>query len=471
VCDDGCRNIRERTLSERPGQRETSASPGPEPRATGRASAGPPALAVLRLQQTAGNAAVQALLRSSSLARAPKKPPPVPSWLSGIPNPKHVRGQIWDIQVANLGTVYVGPYRQLTAFLRKRGLSSGPHRYEAAHIANWEHLEDIGSPYSMGRAPAVAVPAEMHSRWTTETTLVQKEWHGGRDTATHLRAEITRGEAISVHAHLYEAHPELRRIAANVLRQSHSPGPTGSGASSAGGGTGPSVPVGGSTGVSTKVAGSLAQRLLGTGSGVRIPPGRFRTFAARAALAGAGRFAADVGLFLLDMWANKKIIEWGLEERRKEADKLLKERLEVGLRLALLKPSETVYWNVVLHISQVTGYVLGNEKSYRPRIRLASASFDTEPLPFVAAGKDGPILTGERSGTDTMPAVEIEWSDHGMSIPLEELLREAPAAAVAEFRREHAVALEARTRRLPSTRLPAHYSEVPREDPVTRPSR
>jgi hypothetical protein len=221
---------------------------------------------LIDLQRTAGNAAVQALLRAPPTRRT-RKQPPVPRWLRGVPNPKHVQGQIWDISVQNLGPVYVGPYRQLTQFLAERGLSSGPHRYEAAHIANWEHLKDVGSPYSKGRAPAVAVPADMHARWTSETARVQKEWHGGRETPTHVRAEVTRGEVISVHHHLYEAHPELRRIAANVFREDRvGPAPKGGKAAAGGGTSSPGgagkapPPAGGAT---TPFAAALSKRLLG----------------------------------------------------------------------------------------------------------------------------------------------------------------------------------------------------------------
>lgn len=181
-----------------------------------------PRAALLAIQRGAGNRATRRLLRSKLTGA----PPAVPRWLRGIENPVHVRGRIWEIHVKNLGRVYVGPYGSLGRFLATEGLSSGPHLFQAAHIANAEHLADIGSPYSYNSAPAVAMPKEQHAVWTSNTTKLQKHYFAGRSSRGAGRTVMTSKDAVWLHKELYSDMPQLQKIADDVLNEAK-PGTSG----------------------------------------------------------------------------------------------------------------------------------------------------------------------------------------------------------------------------------------------------
>ncbi|WP_203907456.1 hypothetical protein [Rhizocola hellebori] len=138
--------------------------------------------------------------------------PPVPFWLNGIPEPKHVQGQIWDINVRGHGPVWVGPWNELKAFNKAKGLG-----LVAAHIVGREHLLDVGSRIHGDRAPCVAVEGPRHDLWTKQVGDIQFRVFAGRKTKTHLRASITRSEVAWLYATVYSEHPELIRISRNIL--------------------------------------------------------------------------------------------------------------------------------------------------------------------------------------------------------------------------------------------------------------
>src|SRR6185369_12838233 len=91
---------------------------------------------------------------------------------------------------------------------------------EAAHIVGGEHLEDIGSPFSYGKAPCVAVDKSLHATWTTQTSELQSRVGpmGGRATAAEGRPIVTGRDVIDLYDELYRGHPELQEMARKIVK-------------------------------------------------------------------------------------------------------------------------------------------------------------------------------------------------------------------------------------------------------------
>ena len=147
-------------------------------------------------------------------ATMPTPPDWLGSWGAGA---VHVQGDIWDIRIPSLGgDTWVGPYDQLKAYIAKQGFGG---KMEAAHIVGGEHLDDIGSSFSYAKAPCIAVDKSLHSTWTAGTAALQSKegTMGGRGTTTEGRPIVTRKDVIGLYDELYRGHPELRKIARNIV--------------------------------------------------------------------------------------------------------------------------------------------------------------------------------------------------------------------------------------------------------------
>jgi hypothetical protein len=157
-----------------------------------------------------------------SVQRAPRSiPAPTPAppdWLgSWGADAVHVQGDIWDIKIPSLpGDTWVGPYDQLKAYIDKQGFGG---KMEAAHIVGGEHLDDIGSSFSYVKAPCIAVDKSLHATWTAQTAALQSKEGpmGGRGTKTEGRPIVTRNDVIGLYNELYRGHPELRKMARNIV--------------------------------------------------------------------------------------------------------------------------------------------------------------------------------------------------------------------------------------------------------------
>jgi hypothetical protein len=121
-------------------------------------------------------------------------PPPPPDWLAGVPNVTHVQGQIFEIDIGTeYGRTWVGPYRELAAFLERNGYAA-----EAHHIVGGEHLEDLAADlpvaYTYNAAPCVALDEQTHAAVTYTMAILQ----------INERASARRGRGILTSREIYE---------------------------------------------------------------------------------------------------------------------------------------------------------------------------------------------------------------------------------------------------------------------------
>ena len=161
----------------------------------------------------ASPSAVPALsVQRSNGSTPPPAPPPAPAppdWLpaSVRATAVHVQGDIWDVRLPSLGgRHWVGPHDQLQRFINRQGFGTAAHGepLQAAHIVGTEHLLDIGSSSLDPKAdgPSIAVPASLHSTWTTQTSQMQSRQGemGGRATATEGRVSVGPKEVWGLYA-------------------------------------------------------------------------------------------------------------------------------------------------------------------------------------------------------------------------------------------------------------------------------
>jgi hypothetical protein len=144
----------------------------------------------------------------------PSGAPKPPAWLSGV-TARHVQGNIWEVDFSVGGPHYVGPYDELTAFVKKAGLIADAH-----HIVGGEHLQDLESSFTYQKAPAVAIEPGLHEKVITPRIGAEQAAVGGRRGG---RATLGPEEVASMYRAAYsEQAPfgELANIAGNIVRQS-----------------------------------------------------------------------------------------------------------------------------------------------------------------------------------------------------------------------------------------------------------
>jgi hypothetical protein len=181
------------------------------------------------------------------------------------------------------------------------------------------------------------------------------------------------------------------------------------------------------------------------------------------------RVGAQAGLFaiitfVLNKYVDKYLAEQAIEDGMKRVDEessaLLALRFEEGLALAISKPTATIHANVTFKVARFTGP--GSEgKTSPPLISKADVHvyFDTEP-------REGELASGEHEYFWGLGGT-MQWTQVGASIPLDELLKQAPEDVRAAFAAEHRLALEAHWAEQPRE-APAGYGVAPREDPIRR---
>ena len=192
-------------------QRRGGGAPGPahEAEAAGAATA----VAAGRTPVVTLGAARGSIQREEPVSGAPAPP----SWLDGVPA-RHVEGNIWEVDFRVGGPHYVGPYDELTAFVKKTGLKADAH-----HIVGGEHLEDLGSSFTYEKAPAVALDPGLHEKVITPRIGAEQRMVGGRRGG---RPSLSAAEVASMYRSVYSEQapfPELARIARNITRQSTTP--------------------------------------------------------------------------------------------------------------------------------------------------------------------------------------------------------------------------------------------------------
>ena len=206
---------------------ETGAAKAPPPTPNNPATATP-----LRKAGHGGATATNAphMKLADSIAAAHVKPSALssaatpPSWLAGVPA-RHVKGNIWEVEFGVGGPHYVGPYSELTAFIKKAGLTA-----EAHHIVGDEHLKDLRSSFTYENAPAVAIDPRLHEKVITPRIGAEQTIAGGRAEQIYVggrrykaRVPLSAGEVASIYRAVYtEQAPfkELATIADNITRQS-----------------------------------------------------------------------------------------------------------------------------------------------------------------------------------------------------------------------------------------------------------
>jgi Domain of unknown function (DUF4157) len=154
-------------------------------------------------------------------ASAPSPPDWLGPWKS---NAVHVKGDIWDIKLPSLGESWVGPYVQLSSYIKEQGFAG---KMEAAHIVGGEHLQDIGSAFSYDKAPCVAVDKSLHATWTKQTANLQSKAGpmGGRATKKWSRPNVTMEDVAGLYDELYRGHPELQVMSRNIVKGKGAPRP------------------------------------------------------------------------------------------------------------------------------------------------------------------------------------------------------------------------------------------------------
>jgi uncharacterized protein DUF4157 len=167
--------------------------------------------------------------RQGSSSSGPSSPPP---WLQGVKVTRHVKGNIYEIQLTGYGPTEVGPHSELSAYLSAQGRSA---KEQAHHIVGREHLGDVSTTYSDASAPSVALENGTHNAVSARITSVQNELGGRRGG----RTVITRQEVAGLYREVYTVDTnfkELYSIADNVLGVSAKVPAGGSGKGGGGGG-------------------------------------------------------------------------------------------------------------------------------------------------------------------------------------------------------------------------------------------
>jgi hypothetical protein len=163
---------------------------------------------------------------STQCKPTPSTSPTPPAWLAGV-TAQHVQGNIWEVQFRAGGPHYVGPYRELTAFIEKAGINAVAH-----HIVGGEHLEDLGSSFTYDNAPCVAIDPGLHEQAITPRIGAGQRQVGGRRGG---RPVVSPADVMEIYQGAYTEQAqldELYTIATNIIRQSTPrKGPVGGGGS------------------------------------------------------------------------------------------------------------------------------------------------------------------------------------------------------------------------------------------------
>lgn len=139
--------------------------------------------------------------------------PTPPSWLDGVRPVRHIRGQIWEIELKGYGKTVVGPYNRLQAYTKSQGLGEDAH-----HIVGKEHLGDVKTRFTDRTAPAVALEKDLHRKLVSSRITAEQGGLGGRPRGG--RTVVTRSEVGELYSDVYRFHTpfeELATISENIL--------------------------------------------------------------------------------------------------------------------------------------------------------------------------------------------------------------------------------------------------------------
>ncbi len=133
------------------------------------------------------------------------------TWLFGI-NSKHIKGNIFEINVKGYGPADVGPYRELKNYV---GVNSG---LECHHIVEVEHLGIINTKFNEENAPSIAIPQSLHRQLVSPRFTAEMNVFGGRRGG--IAEGITKKEILDLYNQVYTWHTDFRElylIANNIL--------------------------------------------------------------------------------------------------------------------------------------------------------------------------------------------------------------------------------------------------------------
>jgi hypothetical protein len=132
-------------------------------------------------------------------------------WLFGI-NSKHIKGNIFEINVNGYGPADVGPYRELKRYI---GVNSG---LECHHIVEVEHLKIISTLFSEENAPSIAIPQTLHRALISPRFTAEMNVFGGRRGG--IAEGISKKEILDLYNQVYTWHTDFKElflIATNIL--------------------------------------------------------------------------------------------------------------------------------------------------------------------------------------------------------------------------------------------------------------
>ena len=131
---------------------------------------------------------------------------------------KALMGNIHEIRITGYGPADVGPYKELTSYVKKNSALWHGMELECHHIVEVEHLEMLNWPLTKAIAPSVAIPYSLHRELMSTRFTCETNYHGGRRGG---KATLTKSELRDMYKQVYTWHTdfeELYTIACDILR-------------------------------------------------------------------------------------------------------------------------------------------------------------------------------------------------------------------------------------------------------------
>jgi hypothetical protein len=162
----------------------------------------------------------------------------------------------------------------------------------------------------------------------------------------------------------------------------------------------------------------------------------------------------------------ERFIRQQIDSLQPHVRSVLQALLPVGIARAIHEPNATVYANVAYHITWLNWVVEGEREYAYPAVLKDDLriSLDFEPY-------EGELRSGrervEGFGAE-MIMMHEDWTDVGVSFPLEDLIEEFAPGQLDGYLEGRAQARESRARRIEEEQRPlSHVTSVPREAPAT----
>jgi len=138
----------------------------------------------------------------------------VPFWLRGVPNVRHIQGNIYEIRLPVYGPALVGPYTELDAYLGNPAYIATmtvPQRLQAHHIVGGENLGDTPTGFTYNNAPCIGLPDWVHNEITSDVTTAQNQIKG-RKLPSGEEPIVKPSEAAELWHEVYSNISELKEL-------------------------------------------------------------------------------------------------------------------------------------------------------------------------------------------------------------------------------------------------------------------